>query len=692
MNKIESVMVSLDVSGTANELWTLSLDDGTMRLPIAAPVFEIDGARVVAELDSISPAQKSGAPLPDGVSEYAFSGALKQCPGLALTIFLRVASDSPVVRFRYSLSPADGAKDGAHRLTKSADADALDYAAIDLSRFNDCTEVRFSEFDARSHAFHLVETPLAEKDFDNSLDAFGPLLAACGDSASAYLAYEHGSQTPDAFVAFRLSPDWRVTLHAVKGNYYRGRVITRANPFETIWFQAAVVAGGMKELASACRHFLLRRCSPNTASRKPWIFYNSWGCQERDKWWGHHAYLDSMNEKRMLEDIEIAHRMGIDVFVLDTGWYEKTGDWRVSSKRFPNGLGPIRDKLASYGMKLGLWFSPTEAAVTSDILARNRKSIISNNGVESQPHQVWETEESQNLCLVSRYWEDFADELVRLSRDLGVTYFKWDAIGQYGCDSDQHDHGGSDVPAQERADCYAFEQVRAMTKVVDKLCAACPEAIVDFDVTEGWRAVGLAFLAAGKYFAVNNGPYFPNFDVPYDWRTAGYWSNIFVNPGPARGWFARTPLDFDKWIPSVLFLTHYLPDAPRSSELINIASLVLGQNGIWGDLQVVPEEGVKLFGEVLGVYKQVRDSITAANPVRTGAIGGSPEIHEKISDGRGVVCVFANDNGTQRYVTTNKVGKLLWASEGCEVSRDSAGRAILTMRFDGPGAHMAFFG
>jgi hypothetical protein len=43
----------------------------------------------------------------------------------------------------------------------------------------------------------------------------------------------------------------------------------------------------------------------------------------------------------------------------------------------------------------------------------------------------------------------------------------------------------------------------AMIEVANKICEAIPSAIVDFDITEGERAVGLAFLEAGKFFAVN---------------------------------------------------------------------------------------------------------------------------------------------------------------------------------------------
>jgi alpha-galactosidase len=294
------------------------------------------------------------------------------------------------------------------------------------------------------------------------------------------------------------------------------------------------------------------------------------------------------------------------------------------------------------------------------------------------------------MCLVSRYKDAFADELIRLVREVGVTYFKWDAIGQYGCNDAGHQHGAARNSEQERADCYAFEQVRAMSAVVDKLCAACPEAIVDFDVTEGGRTVGLGFLSSGKYFLINNGPYSHNYDmaVPADGNV-----NLFFFPGPARAWVCRTPLTYDKWIPSVLFLTHYLPDDPASNQDIALASLVLGQNGIWGDLLSISEEGVARFGETLARYKEVRDDITQAAPVFEGTVGGSPEVHEKIAQtGRGVVCVFASARGRYTYVTQNTVAEGVWHNEGVTLRKDSAGRAVLTCEFTEAGAKLAFFG
>ena len=158
--------------------------------------------------------------------------------------------------------------------------------------------------------------------------------------------------------------------------------------------------------------------------------------------------------------------------------------------------------------------------------------------------------------------------------------------------------------------------------------------------------MGLAFLASGKYFLINNGPYYQSYDIPIDLERTN--SNLFFYQGPARTWIARSPLTFDKWIPSTLFLTHYFPDDPQQWQQVDVASLILGQNGIWGDLLNVSDSGVTFIGSTLARYKQVRDDITESDPVVTGIVSASPEIHEKIpaTTGRGAVVIFATVRGT----------------------------------------------
>ena len=686
-----TALAEVELSGTPTAFLTVSQPEVAERLTLTAPVFEIDGQAVTAAVDRLG---RVAGPmrLKNGVDASVFAGTVKDFPAARLSVTVRESSLTPVVRFKYELAAAPGQ---SFKLTKTSGRDAIRYGLADVSRWSKArTEIRFNEYDALSHAYRPSEHDMAMRAFENSVAFQGPFVSLVSETSAAFLAYEHGSQTPNAYLEFVTAPDETLALRAVKGNYPANRKVTAENPFESVWFQAGVLPGGDDELAAAYRAFQLKYATLNSGSREPYIFYNTWASQERDKWWDKSGdFMNLMNEKRILEDVDIAHEMGVDVFVVDVSWFRQTGDWLVDRKRFPHGLEVVRDRLREHGMKMGLWFNPTEAAKVSDMMARNRKSVMSMGGGESPVHTVWDTPGSQNICVVSPYWKDFADRLIEISRELDVVYFKWDGISQFGCDSPDHDHGNDETTDLDRHQCYSFEQVRYLCKIVDRICDAVPGAIVDFDVTEAGRCYGLAFLSSGKYFATNNGPYYPNFDVPYDWANATSWCNVFVYPGPARGWICRASLDVDRWIPSVLFLCHFIPDAPRESELLNLGSLMLGANGIWGNLQVVPPEGRKLFGEALAAYKKVKDDITAASPVRVGRIGASPEIHEKIApNGNGLVVVFGNEHGDHVYVTEHAVGPILWQSENVEVKIDAKGRAVLTCHIVEPSASIVIFG
>lgn len=683
----ENRLFRVDMVGVENVLWRYTVKGAEHVFDIAPPVFEVDGQMIPAV-----PAAPELLAMPlmlsNGATEYVYGGPLAADETLALEMVFWIAPENPVLRFCYRLRGG-----GEHVLSKRNGADALRYLSLSLADLDACAEIRLSEFEELVHSFQLARHEVQPAAFAYELDLMGPILVAGDGAHTALVAYEHGSQVPDAFLAYHLGRDRSATLQAVKGNYAAGQAIKEAQPYQTIWLHFAAVAGDETALAKAYRDFICHYMTLNVESRRPYIFYNTWNYQERNKWWNGQTFLASMHQDRILAEIDVAHRMGVEVFVIDTGWYEKTGDWQVSRARFPDGLRAVRQRLERYGMKLGLWFSPTQAAVSSHIAQAYAGCRMSWEGRVAEPRPVWETEASYRMCLVSDYWQAFADELIRLARELGVTYFKWDAIGQYGCNDPHHHHGTAENSPAERADCYAFELPRYMARIVDRVCAACPEAIVDFDITEGHRAVGLGFLAAGKYFLINNGPYYRSLDDPEYAPGGGMGANVFVFPGPARARVCRTPLDYDRWIPSVLFLTHYLPDPPASSQLINLASLVLGQNGIWGDLLQMPEEGVALFAQVLDFYRQVRDDVTASSPVRQGPVGGSPEIHEKIaSNGRGLVSAFAPAAGRYVYVTRHPVVTSYWASEGMTVTRDEMGRARLELQLDGPGAGIVFFG
>ena len=601
------------------------------------PQFEIDGKCMgtFAEFSLVK-----NETLNSRISELSFDAEGED--GIRLTMVIRVSNFSPIVRFRYVLN-----SNKRVRLTKNTGRDNLKYLSYTSIPNAVQTEVRLSEYNFMYHAHVIKETTA----FTDGNKIMGPILCESDGRISMLTAYEHGSQYPDDFICFNKSGD-KVNISAVKGNYYKDQLIDSNNDYETIWLQCGCVLGSIDDLAREYRRFQLDYCTLNSESRKPYIFYNTWAFQERNKCYNNQEYLSSMNFDRIEKEIDIAHRMGIDVFVIDTGWYIKTGDWVVNEQRFPDHLGRIKLKLDSYGMKLGLWFNPVVAAKTSEMYKNNSDCVMNLRDTETKAFPIWETEESYPLCIVSKYWKNYAQKLCSLVEELGVCYFKWDAVGMYGCESGKHFHGTEESTKQECEECYAFNVVNYLGKVIDYVCAKHPEAIFDFDITEGGRCVGLSFLSSGKYFAINNGPYYENYDIEIE---DDKWNNIFVKPGPARTWICRKILDYDKWIPSVLFLTHYLPDDGGNSQLINLASLILGQNGIWGDLLNISDEGIELFENVLSEYKLVCDDITKSSDIVLGNPGETFEVHEKINieTGRGAISLFANNSGKYIYKVKN---------------------------------------
>ena len=684
--EIHSKRISINVSCGKGCLWSYRAENDSAEIRIAPPVLSIDGHRVVGVGVGFKPAT-APIKLANGVTQYAVESAISSDPGLHLRIDFQVNDETPVIRFRYTLK-----SDHARHLTAANGSDQIEYLKMSFANLPLVHEVVLSNFADLTHSYTLDERTIDERYFQDSQSLMGPIVAASDAHRSVLLAYEHGSQAPDAFLRFQLHPDREVRLESVKGNYLPGETLDPQHAFTTVWFESAAVVGNIDQLASVYRRFVLRSMAVNSATRYPYIFYNTWNFQERNKWINGKPYLASMNEARILEEVDAAHRMGIEVFVLDTGWYEKTGDWTVSAARFPDGLKAVKARLDQYNMKLGLWFGPTSAAASSRVMQQHPQWRMSWHGKIGEPHEIWETEKSYDMCVVSGYADAFADELIRLAKEVGVSYFKWDAISQYGCDDPHHDHGNESNSELERADSYAFQLVRSMSHIADRVATAVPGTIVDFDVTEAGRSFGLAFLASGKYFLINNGPYYQNYDVPIDLEHSNW--NLFFHQGQARTWIARSPLTFDKWIPSTLFLTHYFPDDPKQWQEVNVASLILGQDGIWGDLPAVSDAGSEFIRTTLARYKQVREDMAESDPVVTGVVSGSPEIHEKISaaTGRGAVVLFATTAGTYQYVTTNTVAAKFLTSEGVQITRDSSGRAVINAAFEKPGAKIVFFG
>lgn len=85
------------------------------------------------------------------------------------------------------------------------------------------------------------------------------------------------------------------------------------------------------------------------------------------------TYFD-FNEEKILKIAEQAASLGVDMLVLDDGWFGKRdndcsglGDWFVNEKKLNGGLGKLAEKIKSLGMKFGLWFEPEMVSEDSDL-------------------------------------------------------------------------------------------------------------------------------------------------------------------------------------------------------------------------------------------------------------------------------------------------------------------------------------
>ena len=76
------------------------------------------------------------------------------------------------------------------------------------------------------------------------------------------------------------------------------------------------------------------------------------------------AYFD-VDEDKVLHLADKAKEIGVDMLVLDDGWFEgrmddtsSLGDWVADRERFPSGIPSLAKKVKAKGLKFGIWFEP----------------------------------------------------------------------------------------------------------------------------------------------------------------------------------------------------------------------------------------------------------------------------------------------------------------------------------------------
>lgn len=148
------------------------------------------------------------------------------------------------------------------------------------------------------------------------------------------------------------------------------------------------------------------------------ILINSW-----------EAFCFDVDEEKCLSLAKKAADLGIELFVLDDGWFKNRvcdknalGDWVEDENKFPNGIEHLVKEINKMGMQVGIWFEPEMVSPNSDLYRKHSDWIIRSQNYEpilSRCQYVLDLSNPE-VC-------DYVIE--SLSKVLGktnVTYVKWD--------------------------------------------------------------------------------------------------------------------------------------------------------------------------------------------------------------------------------------------------------------------------
>ena len=176
---------------------------------------------------------------------------------------------------------------------------------------------------------------------------------------------------------------------------------------------------GLDELSQAYHDLFRERMARGSWRDKPRpIVINNWEA----------TYFD-FDEPRLLAIATAAKEMGVEMFVLDDGWFGRRdddstslGDWTVNTAKLPGGIESVARKVEALGMRFGIWIEPEMVSRRSDLFGEHPDWAI---GVPSRP-----LTESRNQYVLDMSRPEVVDYLFdALSAVLGsapISYVKWD--------------------------------------------------------------------------------------------------------------------------------------------------------------------------------------------------------------------------------------------------------------------------
>lgn len=140
------------------------------------------------------------------------------------------------------------------------------------------------------------------------------------------------------------------------------------------------------------------------------------------------AYFN-INEAKLLRLAKAGKKAGIELLVMDDGWFgqrtddtRSLGDWEVNKKKLPGGLKRLCDKVKALGLSFGLWVEPEMVNTDSRLYREHPEWAIA---IPGRAHS--EGRNQRILDLANPAVQDYIiEEMSNVFSAADIAYVKWD--------------------------------------------------------------------------------------------------------------------------------------------------------------------------------------------------------------------------------------------------------------------------
>ena len=200
-----------------------------------------------------------------------------------------------------------------------------------------------------------------------------------------------------------------------------------------------------------------------------------------------------------LEKIEtqarLAKELGMELFVLDDGWFRKgndsrssMGDWTCNTAKLPGGIEAAADLVHGLGLKFGLWFEPEAVSRDSDLYRAHPDWILQVPGLEPREGRH-EYLLDLGRAEVRRYLLDVLHRYLATGK---IDYIKWDM------NRPRADEASAVLPAHRQGE-VPHRYILGLYEILREITQSYPEVLFE-GCSSGGARLDAGMLA---YFAQN---------------------------------------------------------------------------------------------------------------------------------------------------------------------------------------------